>query len=238
MLEVESLHFAYGEKPILNGISFSASEGEIIALIGVSGSGKTTLFRLITGLIKPMEGDIVIAGRAVPEGAQLTTYMRQEDLLLPWRTVLGNLLLFNELSKQKRNLQAEAHALLKRVGLEGSAEAYPNELSGGMRQRVGLARALLQNRPLLLLDEPFTSLDVIIREQLYTLLREIRDQYHKTIVMVTHDFRDAMALADRILLLSQGKIAESFVMTPERKEDPHAADRLIQQIREHLLVAL
>jgi len=242
MLEIESLHFAYGEKPILKGISFSVSEGEIIALIGISGSGKTTLFRLITGLIEPTEGQVVIAGKAIPEGEQLTTYMRQEDLLLPWRTVLGNLLLFTELGKNReRNKQIlleEAHALLKRVGLEGSAQAFPNELSGGMRQRVALARALLQNRPLMLLDEPFASLDVIIREQLYALMREIRDQYNKTIVMVTHDFRDAMALADRILVLSEGMIVENCVVTPEMKEDPLVADQLIQQIRECLSAAL
>jgi len=242
MLEIESLYFSYGEKPLLNGISFSVQEGEIIALVGISGSGKTTLFRLITGLIEPTEGRIWIAGKAVPEGALLTTYMRQEDLLLPWRTVLGNLFLFTELGKKqaqtKRSLHEEAHTLLKRVGLEGYAEAYPNELSGGMRQRVSLARALLQNRPFMLLDEPFASLDVIIREQLYALMREIRDHYNKTIVMVSHDFRDAMALADRILVLSQGKIADNYVVTPEMKEDPHAADQLIQHIREHLSAAL
>lgn len=242
MLEIETLHFAYGEKPILNGVSFSVSDGEIIALIGVSGSGKTTLFRLITGLMEPTHGRILIAGSpARQEGRRLTTYMRQEDLLLPWRTVIGNLLLFTELGKKKdqpkESLVEEAHTLLKRVGLEGCAETYPVALSGGMRQRVSLARALLQNRPLMLLDEPFASLDVIIREQLYRLMREIRDQYKKTIVMVTHDFRDAMALADRILVLSEGIIAANCEVTPEMKGNPQIADRLIQHIRGLLLAA-
>jgi NitT/TauT family transport system ATP-binding protein len=232
MLKVEDIHFSYGEKGILRGVTFSAQEGEIIALIGTSGSGKTTLFRLITGLLAPLTGTILIGGRLLPEGAMLATYMRQEDLLLPWRTVMGNLLLFSELGKQKRrdaHFLTEASLLLKRVGLESCGKLYPRELSGGMRQRVALARALLQNRPLMLLDEPFASLDVIMREQLYVLLREIRDQFKKTIVMVTHDFRDALALADRILVLAQGKIAGSYVKTRFNQ-----TERLMQQIRSDL----
>ncbi|MCH9626403.1 MAG: Aliphatic sulfonates import ATP-binding protein SsuB [Chlamydiales bacterium] len=234
MLAIHLLQFAYGEKTILDKLSFSIKKGEIVALIGISGSGKTTLFRLITGLIQPTEGTISLDGEA--------TYMRQEDLLLPWRTVLENLLLFTELGKKlpqkKEVIRAQALALLERVGLEGTAEAYPHTLSGGMRQRVALARSLLQNHPLMLLDEPFASLDVIIREQLYALMREIRDQYSKTIVMVTHDFRDAMALADRILVLSEGKIAADYPVLPEMRQDPVAGSQLIQSIREQLLAAV
>ncbi len=226
MLDVESIHFAFEEKSILKGVSFRVSKGEIIALIGISGSGKTTLFRLINGLLKPTRGKITTYGE--------TTFMRQEDLLLPWRTVLNNLLLFTELGKsQPENPPLEeAYALLRKVGLEGYAEVYPHQLSGGMRQRVALARALLQNRPLMLLDEPFASLDVIIREQLYRLMRDIRDQYNKTIVMVTHDFRDAMELADRILVLSEGKIAAEFKVSDEKQEV------LAEQIRSALLASL
>lgn len=227
MLIIESLNFAYNERSILKEISFTINRGEIVALIGVSGSGKTTLFRLITGLITPSSGKIT---------APPTTYMRQEDLLLPWRTVIKNLLLLNELGKsQKKICVNEAYALLKRVGLEGYEESYPHELSGGMRQRVALARSLLQDRPLLLLDEPFASLDVIHREALYALVREMATDYEKTIVMVTHDFRDALQLADRILILSQGQIARDCLVTKEVKKDPRAAEMLIQLIRESLL---
>ena len=241
MLQVDDIHFAYGEQSILDGISFSVAEGEIIALIGISGSGKTTLFRLITGLLSPSQGEILIKEQSAIKGMQLTTYMRQEDLLLPWRTVFDNLLLVSELGKKKAHpisLRKEAHALLEKVGLERNIDDFPKELSGGMRQRVSLARALLQNRPLMLLDEPFASLDVIFREQLYVLLREIRDQYTKTIVMVTHDFRDAMSLADRILVLANGKIADSFQITPEVRSDAAASEALIQQIRKHLYQSL
>lgn len=237
MLRIKDLHFAYDAKTILDGVTFSAAAGEIIALIGISGSGKTTLFRLITGLVPPSCGEIEIGGCATPERTQMATYMRQEDLLLPWRTVMGNLLLFSELGKKEARgstLKEEATQLLQRVGLEGFEEAYPRALSGGMRQRVALARALLQNRPLMLLDEPFASLDVILREQLYALLREIRDQYQKTIVMVTHDFRDAVALADRILVLARGKIAGTYVMDPASRAQSACAEKLIQQIRDDL----
>jgi NitT/TauT family transport system ATP-binding protein len=235
MLRIEDIHFSYGEKKILQGVTLSATKGEIIALIGVSGSGKTTLFRVITGLIPPLQGKIAINGKSLPEGALLTTYMKQDDLLLPWRTVMGNLLLFSELGKQrakKAPFLQEATSLLKKMGLENTEGLYPRELSGGMRQRVALARTLLQNRPLMLLDEPFASLDVIMREQLYSLLREIRDHYQKTILMVTHDFRDALALADRILVLANGKISGTYLLDPQNKLH---SETLIQQIRNQLL---
>jgi NitT/TauT family transport system ATP-binding protein len=228
MLSIKELSFAYGDRPILDGVSFSVDGGEIVALIGVSGSGKTTLFRLITGLIPPSEGDIEIDGRTGSQSKERVTYMRQEDLLLPWRTVLGNLMLCSELGKEVQRPSEGAKYLLKRVGLEGYEGAYPQELSGGMRQRVALARSLLHNRPLMLLDEPFASLDVILREHLYDLLKDIRKKDCKTIVMVTHDFRDAIALADRILILSKGKIVGSFCV------HTYPRDALIDRVREIL----
>ncbi|HEY4832338.1 MAG TPA: ATP-binding cassette domain-containing protein [Waddliaceae bacterium] len=236
MLRVENVYFAYDKPEILQGVTFTVTKGEIVALIGISGSGKTTLFRLITGLITPLRGKIVIDGKSLPEQSLLTTYMRQDDLLLPWRTVMGNLLLFSEFGKKrvpKDDFQTNAATLLKKVGLEGIEKLYPSKLSGGMRQRVALARALLQNRPLLLLDEPFASLDVIMREQLYSLLRDVRDHYKKTIVMVTHDFRDAMALADRILVLSNGKIVGTYGVAPISETGANR-EALIQQIRADL----
>ncbi|MCH9625215.1 MAG: Vitamin B12 import ATP-binding protein BtuD [Chlamydiales bacterium] len=233
MLQLNAVHFRYQKKNILKGVSFSVKEGEILVLIGTSGSGKTTLFRLITGLISPLQGSILIKGQA--HQPQLTTYMRQEDLLLPWRTVLSNLLLGSELSSQEhKNARPEALKLLSRLGLAGYEEAYPHELSGGMKQRVSLARSLLQHRPLMLLDEPFASLDVIIREQLYSILKEIREQYKKTIVMVTHDFRDAISIADRILVLSAGQISGSYPINREIQENASLKEALMDQIRSNL----
>lgn len=212
MLELKDVHFAYDSELLLKGITFKLSPGEIVSLIGSSGSGKTTLFRLITAMISPQRGSIDVEEAA-------TTYMRQEDLLLPWRTVLENLLLIGELGRKKNALHTQALSYLEQVGLSSSAHLYPHELSGGMRQRVSLARALLQNRPLLLLDEPFGSLDVIIREELYTLLTHLSRKEGKTILLVTHDFRDALSLSDRILVLSHGTITKEFACnTPQSNE--------------------
>lgn len=238
MLDIQSISFSFGNTPLINELSLSADEGEIVALIGISGSGKTTLFRLIAGLLQPQKGKITIQGQTISQGSFLTTYMHQEDMLLPWRTVLGNLLLFTELGKKKKidkvHLKKEALILLKQVGLPDIADVYPNKLSGGMRQRIALARSLLQNRPLMLLDEPFASLDVIMREQLYVLMRQMRDQYKKTMVMVTHDFRDAIALADRVLILSRGKISEKYVVTQKIKDNPKEIHNLMQHMRSEL----
>lgn len=215
-LAIEHLSFAYGEKQIFSDLNLRVGTGECVALLGVSGSGKTTLFRLITGLMQPDRGRI---------SAPQTTYMRQEDLLLPWRTIEENLRLYGELGKDPHPpSQREIEAMLDRVGLAGYGARFPEELSGGMRQRVALARALLQRHPLMLLDEPFASLDVIVREQLYHLLREICHSDQKTLLFVTHDFRDALALADRICVLSEGSIGAVF--TPEAKNTTAIRDAL------------
>jgi len=208
MIELQDVEFSYEREKILKNVTFSISRGEIIALIGLSGSGKTTLFRLMAGIEKADKGTI--------RGADCETisYMQQEDLLLPWRSILSNLLLVDELGRRPHNpkIAQRARRLLKAVGLEGYEEAMPHEISGGMRQRVSLVRALLQERPILLLDEPFGPLDVIVREELYLLLRSIREDYDKTIIMVTHDFRDAIALADRILVLANGEICRDIAV--------------------------
>ncbi len=237
MLDLENVHFSYSKKKILNGITFSLFEGEISALIGVSGSGKTTLFRLITQLIEPQEGRIFIQSKDGAKNKILTTFMRQEDLLLPWRNVIDNLLLFTELGERKsRNLYLEkAYFLLDQVGLKGFELYFPEQLSGGMRQRVSFARALLQDRPLLLLDEPFGSLDIIIREELYTLLRKMCKKMNKTVLFVTHDFRDALALADRILVLHQGTIVDAFSLQPEIRDCPQKCEEIKNSIRLKLI---
>lgn len=227
MIYIKDIHFSYKNKKILNGISFTVEEGEIVALVGISGSGKTTLFKIITNMIIQDKGEILHK----KEGD--TTYMQQEDLLLPWRNVIDNLLLFTELGPQnnRKVYYEKALTLLKRVGLAGTQELYPEELSGGMRQRATLARALLQNRPLLLLDEPFASLDLLIREELYKLLLEIRTQYKKTMILVTHDFRDAISIADRILVLQEGKIKESFSIEHSQRKEPLFCNTLSEKIK-------
>jgi len=235
MLHVQSTNFSYGDHPVLRDLTFSLPKGQIGALIGPSGVGKSTIFKLITGLIPLRSGKIVVNGTPLPEGCHDVAYMMQEDLLLPWRTVLTNMTIVAELGKKdadkKKRIQEEARYVLNEMGLAGCDDMFPNELSGGMRQRVSLARALLQKRPLLLLDEPFGPLDVSLREQLYAFLREIQVKFGTTMLMVTHDFRDALSLADHVYLLDHCHIAQEWEVTDTMRNDPALGDQLIASMR-------
>lgn len=223
LLKIENLSFSYTKNPILEDINLELDKGEIAALIGTSGSGKSTLFKLIVGILEPHFGTIYVSD--LPRTSHHVAYMMQEDLLLPWRTILSNLTLVGELGKTlppKPQIEQEALALLNDVGLAGKESLYPDLLSGGMRQRVSLARALLQKRPLLLLDEPFGSLDIHLRDQMYSLLRKIHSTNTTTTLLVTHDFRDALSLADTIYHLSNGRILNKWKVTAEMRQDIYA----------------
>ncbi|MBB64039.1 MAG: aliphatic sulfonate ABC transporter ATP-binding protein [Waddliaceae bacterium] len=237
VLSIENLSVKFSDTFVLKDLSLQLFPGEITCIIGLSGSGKSTLFRSISGLLQTQEGQINVFSQAPSSAQHLMSYMMQDDLLLSWRTVLDNLTLFTELGStktQSETLRETALSLLEELGLKGYENAYPSQLSGGMRQRVTLARALLQRRPLLLLDEPFSSLDAIIREQLYRLLRRLRDKYQLTIVMITHDFRDALSLADRVTLLSEGKISEDWQIPKTLHESAEELGRMTQTLREAL----
>lgn len=225
MLHVKNAHFSYGPRTILSDLSLSLNAGEIGTLIGSSGSGKSTLFKLVTGLHAPDLGTVQINGH--PSNHSQVSCMMQEDLLLPWRTVVGNITLISEFGKSKPS----PDNLIEEVGLTTYRDHFPEQLSGGMRQRVALARALLQNKPLLLLDEPFGALDVILREQMYELLRKIRKKYGTTMLMVTHDFRDATSLSDKIFCLSKGKIVKEWAVTDAERANPN---ELFHEMREAL----
>jgi NitT/TauT family transport system ATP-binding protein len=231
MLNVDNLSFNYQTKKILNNLSFQIDKGEIVSLIGLSGSGKTTLFKLLTGLLQPVHGTITINHLRIPEGTKHVSCMMQEDLLLPWRTVLKNMTLLSEFGSKALADISEAKALLEEVGLHDYGEMYPDQLSGGMKQRVSLARALLQKRPLLLLDEPFGSLDIWHREQMYKLLRQAQQRHETTLLMVTHDFRDALFLSDHIFLLSNGTLSQKWKITPALRSDPRSWGILIEEMR-------
>lgn len=231
LLKIQNLSFSFGRQKIFNDLSMTLEPCEIVTLIGSSGSGKTTLFKILTGILNPEQGSLTFTS----DPLESISYMTQEDLLLPWRTVLSNLLLLSELGpinkKQKTGIQeAEALEILSEMGLENYADVYPEQLSGGMRQRVSLARALLQKRPLLFLDEPFGSLDVVMREQIYGLLRKIKDKLGCTILMVTHDFHDAICLSDRILLMHDGRIHKSWVIENGSREDQIIAKEIRKEM--------
>lgn len=212
VLTLENICFDYENEPLLHNVNISIAKGEIVTLIGLSGCGKSTLLRLINGLETPKSGTVHIH----PDRSAIA-YMTQDDLLLPWRTALRNVMLPLELKGAKDF--KEAHRLLDELGLKGSEHKFPHELSGGMRQRVALARSLIDKRAILLLDEPFSSLDVILREQFYCLLRELRDQEGITLFLVTHDFYDAVTLSDRIFLLKNRSIDQSWHVNSFEKSD-------------------
>lgn len=207
ILVVEGIEKTYlgrdGVLRALRDISFGVRAGEFVTLLGPSGCGKTTLLRILGGLLEPAGGEIYIDGRLLSKPRREVGFVFQAPSLLPWRTVLRNVTLPLEIQKQNSLLAKEkALELLELVGLSGFENAYPHELSGGMQQRVSIARALIQDPSILLLDEPFGSLDAITREQMNLELLRIWEASEKTVVMVTHDIQEAIFLADRVLIMS------------------------------------
>lgn len=189
--------------PAVIDVSFVALPGEFVALIGPSGSGKSTLFNLITGLAEPDAGEIYLAGQVVPGRTGRFGYMPQRDLLLPWRTILNNVILGPELAGEDlRQARQEANSLLPLFGLAGFGDAYPATLSGGMRQRAALLRTFLCHKEVMLLDEPFGALDALTRRELQIWLLKIWEQFNKTILFITHDVEEALFLSDKVILLS------------------------------------
>ncbi|TFJ46311.1 ABC transporter ATP-binding protein [Carnobacterium divergens] len=210
-LRVESISFAYSKKKIIEELSFQVDKGEFVTILGPSGCGKSTILKLLTGLKQKQNGRILVDGKAV-EGLSLKfSYMPQEDLLLEWETVLQNVCLYQRIHKEKYK-QEEVMQQLEAFGLKGYENAYPSELSGGMRQRVAFLRTVRCDADILLLDEPFGALDVITRGEMQEWLRTLRQTVNKTVLLVTHDIDEALYLSDRILIVggSPSKIRKEF----------------------------
>jgi len=215
--------------PVLKEISFSVREGEFVALVGPSGCGKSTLLRVLTGLILPTEGVVLYKGKALRSVNLDSAMVFQSFALFPWLTVMENIEVGLEargLSKKSR--RSRAVEFIDKVGLDGFEEAYPRELSGGMKQRVGIARALAVEPTLLCMDEPFSSLDPLtslaLREEVL-MLWEDRAMPVNTIIMVTHMIEEAVLMADRVLVLSPhpGTLVKDIVIPlsrPREKKDP------------------
>jgi NitT/TauT family transport system ATP-binding protein len=183
----------------LDRVTFSVCPREFICVLGPSGSGKTTLLRILAGLLVPTAGSVHFAGVATPR----IGFVFQQANLMPWRTVLQNILLPLEVEKLPAEAaHARAQELIELVGLQGFESSYPRDLSGGMAQRVALARALIHDPDILLLDEPFGSLDALTRERMWTELSRIWQARQKTVIMVTHSIGESLFLADRVIVLT------------------------------------
>ena len=189
--------------PALEDVSFKVMPGEFVTIIGASGSGKSTLFNLCVGLLEPDAGEILIDGVRPVNRAGMVGYMPQRDLLLPWRSVLGNAIIPLEIQGvPKIESRRQAQAMLPRFGLETFENEYPAALSGGMRQRAALLRTWLMGRDTLLLDEPFGALDALTRKELQNWLLGVWQEFGRTVMFITHDVEEAVYLADRVIVLS------------------------------------
>ncbi len=201
-LRVEDLSLSYEGKPVLSGVSFHAEEGEFVTFLGPSGCGKSTMLNILAGLWKADEGRVFVDDKAVNGVTDHFAYMPQSDLLLPWKTILENVTLYGALHHDRKHAEEEALKEFPRFGLEGYENAYPAELSGGMRQRAAFLRTALCSADIMLLDEPFGALDVITREDMQDWLLNLRSKLNRTTILVTHDVDEALYLSDRILILS------------------------------------
>ena len=223
MIELNDVSLAYAGRtgPVLalEGASIQVGKGEFAAVVGPSGCGKSTLMKLVTGLVKPTKGVVKVNGAEVKGPVKLAGMAFQNSNLLPWRTVLDNLMLPLEIVEpyrsnfraKKDEYRARAESLLGTVGLKGFGDRFPWELSGGMQQRASLCRSLIHEPALLMLDEPFAALDAFTREELWCVLRDVWQRLNFTVVLVTHDLREAAFLADTIHVMSArpGKIIET-----------------------------
>ncbi|MCE5258959.1 MAG: ABC transporter ATP-binding protein [Chloroflexi bacterium] len=182
---------------------FTVYPQEVVSIIGPSGCGKSTLLRILAGLIEPTNGKVVFEGKQLKTPQRKIGFVFQQPNLMPWRSALRNVALPLEVEGiPRKQAEAEAHRLLEVVGLSAFADALPRELSGGMSQRVAVARALAHDPDLLLLDEPFAALDALTRERMDWELLKLVQRQHKTVVMVTHNIQEAILLSDRVFTMS------------------------------------
>ncbi len=241
LIKIKGVRHAYqtdsGPLPVLDGLELSVPEGGFVAVVGPSGCGKSTLTRLVAGLMKPDAGEVWLHGERV-RGPRATVGMAfQNPVLLEWRSILKNVLLPLEIVPSKlsrKQAEERARFLLALVGLEGFEDKRPSELSGGMRQRASLCRALIHQPDVLILDEPFGALDAFTREDLWMTMHQVKEREPFTGVLITHDLRESIFLADQVVVLSGRPARTQYVLDvpkagPRSLDDlytPEAAERL------------
>jgi NitT/TauT family transport system ATP-binding protein len=255
-VELDRVSLRYGEDGdgtlALEGTTLSVAAGEFISVVGPSGCGKSTLMKVVTGLWPPSAGTVVVDGREVSGPLSIVGMAFQNPTLLPWRKTLDNIMLPLEivrphrtrLRRERQAYVAKARELLALVGLKGFEERFPWELSGGMQQRASLCRALIHDPSLLMLDEPFAALDMFTREELWVALQDVWLARRPTVILVTHDLREAVFLADRVLVMSSrpGRIIADQRIELERPRqldvtyEPYAV-AMVHQLREHVSTA-
>lgn len=221
LLTVEHISKAFEEQKVLQDISMELHKGELVSILGVSGVGKTTLFHVIAGLKNPDVGDVRLAGESIVGKPGAISYMLQKDLLLPHRTVLDNVILPLLLQGQKKSTAREqAEPYFEQFGLVGCQNKYPAQLSGGMKQRAALLRTYLFAKDVVLLDEPFSALDMLTKQNMHAWYLEMMEKLELSTLLITHDIEEAIMLSDRIYLLNgtPGTITKEIRIGIDRKE--------------------
>src|SRR5262245_8840565 len=202
---LDSIGLRFGSYGVLSNLSFEIPRGQFVALVGPTGCGKSSVLNLVAGILKPSTGVLQTGGRRLDSINRDAAYMLQQDALLPWKSVLENVML-GPILRGMTKIQAakEAQAWIQRVGLQGLEERYPSQLSGGQRKRVAMAQSLINRLPILLMDESFSALDVQTRAIMENEFLGLWQELKATVLFVTHDLEEAIAMADRVLLLSAG----------------------------------
>jgi ABC-type nitrate/sulfonate/bicarbonate transport system ATPase subunit len=218
-LDIDELSVRFGETLAVDRFNLDVKSGEFVSIVGASGCGKSTVFNSIAGLIRPTGGDVRIDGKSVVGSTGHVGYMLQKDLLVAWRTVVGNIVMRAALTRRVTEAdRAEAREFATRYGLGAFLNHYPHALSGGMRQRVALMRTLAMHQDLLLLDEPFGALDSQTRLEMQRWLLTVWAETKKTVLFVTHDVDEAIFLSDRVIVMSPrpGRIVAGIAVDLER----------------------
>jgi len=255
-VSLDRVSLRYGEDGdgtlALQGATLGVAAGEFVAVVGPSGCGKSTLMKVVTGLWPSTAGTVTVSGREVAGPLSIVGMAFQNPTLLPWRKTLDNVMLpleivqphCSRLRNERAAYVAKARDLLTLVGLKGFEDRFPWELSGGMQQRVSLCRALIHDPSLLMLDEPFAALDMFTREELWLALQDLWLARRPTVILVTHDLREAVFLADRVLVMSArpGRIIAEHAIELERPRrldityEPYSV-AVIHKLREHISAA-
>ena len=249
---VDLMYGGVGGTLAVQGLSMQVDKGEFAAVVGPSGCGKSTLMKLATGLVRPSAGAVSVAGQTVSGPVSMAGMAFQNPSLLPWRSTLRNVMLPLEivqphrarLSRERATYEKTAEDLLSLVGLKGFGAKFPWQLSGGMQQRANLCRALIHSPELLMLDEPFGALDAFTREELWGVIRDLHQAKKFTVILVTHDLREAVYLADRVFVMSArpGRIIleKRIEFSRPRSLDiiyEHEFNAVVHELRSHIAQA-